>query len=288
VAVTYKEIFEDAFLELNQANIEAARDEALLLFSKHINKDRSYIISRMDEALPTEFNQKSFTDLIKRRSKHEPFAYLYNEREFFNRPFKVGPGVLIPRPETEHLIEKVVEENAKRPFKNITDICCGSGIIGITLQKELGINVQMFDISKEALAWAERNVNFHNVRNSVKIKQCDILKDYSLIDTHTDCITMNPPYICPNEIPSLNPDVIEYEPLLALDGGEKEGLEFTLKCIHNFAQIVANHTHLFIELGYKQKNLLESQSLYPWTIQNWKKDLAGIPRVVHLIKNQNG
>ena len=285
---TYREYFDDAFLQLNNSNIEAPKDEALLLLSKHINQDRSYIIARMDEGVPSEFNHISFQDLIDRRSKHEPFAYLFNEKEFFNRPFKVGPGVLIPRPETEHLIEMVLEENQKQPFHSIADICCGSGIIGITLQKELQIPIQLFDISKGALKWAQLNVEMHNVAQYIEINQSDILKDCSKLNPKTDCITMNPPYISPDEISCLSPDVIEHEPILALDGGENEGLAFTLTSLKNFAAIVKEGTHLFIELGYKQKNLLESQSLYPWAIQNWKKDLAGIPRVVHLIKNQNG
>ena len=281
-------MFEFAVEQLKEANIEGHREESLLLLSKMMAIDQSYIIARMEEEVPDEFDINQYEQLVKRRALREPFAYLFNECEFYNRSFSVGPGVLIPRPETEHLIETVLEEHQHQNFKKVVDLCSGSGIIAITLQLELEIETCVVDVSNEALQWAKKNVQQYELSNKCKIIECDILQSLPDAVIDADCITMNPPYICHSDCQNLSKDITEYEPHLALFGGDNQGLSFTLKVLERLAEKVHNGTQIFIELGYNQKSLLESQTLYPWAIQNWKKDLAGIHRIVHLKKIHNG
>jgi release factor glutamine methyltransferase len=280
----FKFLLDDAQTELASAHIPQAKNEALLILSTLLDKDPSFIIARLDDPFKTNFNLKEYKALISRRCKNEPFAYLFNKKEFYNRDFKVGPGVLIPRPETEFLIEMVLEQQQNTQFKNIVDICCGSGIIGITLFKEIKCDATMIDISPDALHWAKMNIKLHNAEDNISLIQQDILNSSLEFKQPNLCVTINPPYISPEDLKTLESDVIDYEPHLALDGGSQEGLEFTLKCLQLLGEKTQADCQIFIELGYNQKNLLESQSLYPWAIENWKKDLAGIHRIVHLKK----
>lgn len=209
---------------------------------------------------------------IDRREQGEPIAYILGEASFYGRDFYVTPAVLIPRPETEELIE-----DAKRlaPTR-VLDLCTGSGILGITLQKELSASVVAGDISSEALRVARRNADRH--RATIQLIESDLFEH---IEGAFDLIITNPPYIDAKVLPEL--EVARYEPVLALDGGAG-GLEIYQRIIPEARSYLNDGGTLLMEIGYDQakaiRQLLEQNQYSDIEIG---KDLSGFDRVVKAI-----
>lgn len=211
--------------------------------------------------------------MYQRRLAGEPMAYILGYERFFQRDFYVSPAVLIPRPETEMLIEQVKSLAPRR----VLDLCTGSGIIAITLQKELGCEVVASDISPDALIVARRNADRH--RATVQLIESDLFEN---VTGSFDVIVSNPPYI--DEVVLKDLDVAKFEPTLALDGGVK-GLEVYRRIIKQAPKHLALGGHLVMEIGYDQaEELTQLLRAEGFTSIEIFKDLAGFDRVVKTVK----
>ena len=279
---SFEEIYLQAAAQLRTAGIEEPEREAQLILSLLLKKDLTWLIARFKETPPLEFDHQCFEDWILRRSQGEPIAYLSGEKEFYFRSFLVHPGVLIPRPETEHLIEWTKEDHLALPFSQGVDLCTGSGCIGLTLHQELNIPFHLVDIADEAVSCAQKNSLSLDEGKETHIHQLDILRDLPAKLPKVDLIVMNPPYIPHHELSSLSRDVREYEPLLALDGGEETGLEFLAKALPELEKIAAPHATLYIELGHNHQEILSTCPTGAWKVEGWRSDLAGISRILKL------
>jgi release factor glutamine methyltransferase len=221
---------------LRSKNFERAEVEARALMSIVLGCDAAAIIALDDRPLlPKEGLQ--FDELLKRRLRYEPLAYLRGEKEFFGRKFKVSPGCLIPRPETESLVEEVIRWIRSRGISSgkIIDIGTGSGCIALSLQRELGseFSFTAVDRSSEALSVAKSNAQSLGASN-IEFLQWDLLRSEDLPSANEwTVVVSNPPYIPSAEIPDLQADVRDFEPRMALDGGE-DGLLFVREIIDRF------------------------------------------------------
>lgn len=192
-------------------------------------------------------NNKGFlTDCIKRLQNNEPLAHILNSAPFFGLDFYVDTNVLIPRMETEILVEKVINENKNSKNLKILDVCTGSGCIAITLKKNLNCNMFALDYSTKALEIAQNNAQKHNV--NITFFKSDMFNE---VNETFDIIVSNPPYIQTNEIKTLQNSVKDFEPLIALDGGE-DGLKFYKIIAENAQKHLKPNGKLYLEIGYNQ------------------------------------
>ena len=210
----------------NSSNTLSKLDSEIIL-SKIIKKNRQYLILNSNEELKKE-NIKSFDYLVKRRKKGEPIAYLINRKEFWKQNFYINQNVLIPRPDTEILVEETLKLFNVNSKLNMLDIGSGSGCILISILKErrnfFGTGI---DISKKAINVARFNAKMHQLSNRVKFYNSDV--DKFLIGKY-DLVVSNPPYIKRQDLKYLEVDVKGFEPKLALDGG-KDGFSKITKVI---------------------------------------------------------
>ena len=196
----------------------------------------------------TETEIKNILNAIEKRLKHIPLDYILGKSNFYGYDFIVSNDVLIPRLDTEVLVENVIDEIKSRGEKTIVlDIGTGSGAIAVTIQKETNAEVFAVDVSKKALEVAKKNAELNNAE--VKFFKSDLFD--MINDLQVDIIVSNPPYIESDEIANLMPEVKDNEPILALDGG-KTGLEFYEKIIKLAPKHLNKNGKLFFEIGYNQ------------------------------------
>lgn len=225
--------------------------EVLLAFVLQIPREK--LLFRYNEPVP-EAVQAAFSALCQKRREGCPVAYLIGEKEFYGLPFYVNENTLIPRPDTELLVEWAI---GKAEGKNVLDICTGTGCIGIATAKNAAVSsLTLIDISPEALSIAQKNADRLDVRAA--FLQLDILKDS--LPGQFDLILSNPPYIESDVIPTLEKDVCAFEPHLALDGGA-DGLDFYPVIIEKAFSALSPGGWLGLEIGYNQgptvKKLME-------------------------------
>ena len=251
--------------------------EAEIILGHIILKDSLYIKTHPDLTL-TEETEKLAYSLCQRRAKGEPVAYITGTKEFMSLEFEVNSNVLIPRPDTEIITEYIIEKYRNRAPK-ILDLCTGSGAIAISLAKYI-VNSQITatDISKDALEVAERNAKKHNVDQRIDFLVKDALKDYEFYDKF-DIVVSNPPYIETSVISSLMKDVSEYEPKLALDGGE-DGLIFYKKTVNNIRKILKPGGELVFEIGYNQGKSVSEIMEKDFSFVQVSKDFGNNDRMV--------
>ena len=236
--------------ELKRSNNLNSRLDSEILVSHLINVPREIIYSKLKENLPynkTEELQK----LVNRRAKKEPIAYILNNKEFWSTNFYVDRSVLIPRPETEVLIDLILSHiNNKNNYFSILDIGTGSGCILISLLKELisakGIGV---DKSSKAIAIAKKNSISQQVSNRALFKNVNL--EEIKFDKKFDIIVSNPPYLPDVSLKNLNPDIKLYEPKIALQGGV-QGVDFLCKIINLASKILKINGLLALEIGDNQ------------------------------------
>lgn len=224
----------------------------------------------------TEAEIDAVNTMVRRRINGEPLQYILGECEFMSLPFYVENGVLIPRADTETLVEEIIK--TAKPKAKILDICSGSGCIGISLAHFIdGASVTMLDISDKAIEVAKKNIERNNLSDRVTVKKCDILSDAP--DEKYDIIVSNPPYIETAVINNLQTEVKDHEPLLALDGGE-DGLAFYKRITDIAPQMLNENGILAFEIGFDQGAAVKT--LMKKNFKNIKviKDLAGNDRVV--------
>ena len=234
-------------VELKKKNIDSSRLDSELLLSKILNKKREDILINLEQDISCE-NFSKYKELIQRRSKNEPIAYIMEQKEFWSKDFFVSSDTLIPRPETELMVERLIKTFKEKKI-SILDIGTGSGCILISLLSELtkskGVGI---DISKKALAVAKKNLEKHSMLNKIKFfnKSLDD-KFYEKFDL----IVSNPPYIRSDDIKNLREDIKGYEPRIALDGGN-DGLDLIKKVIYKAEYILKVKGMLALEIGNEQ------------------------------------
>jgi len=265
--------------KLAEAGVENATREAFSMVCRLMGGDATRLVRGAKESVPVDFPHSTLQSWIQRRCEREPLAYIYGEREFYGRTFLVGPGALVPRPETEVLVEAVLGRHSERAFRSGLDLCSGPGTLGLTLNLELGLPFHLVEISPGALAWAEKNLT-HLGALGVNLELADAQLVCG-IDGH-DLIVCNPPYVETEVMASLMPEVRDFEPHLALDGGPG-GLVFLCRLMEGLRSRVSQGCELFVEVGYGHRQLLEEQAPQGWTIFAWHKDLAGVDRVAHYL-----
>ena len=251
--------------------INTAKLDAEILMAKTLKKDRKYIILNNKEDLDDK-NLKYFNQLIKERANSKPIAYLTNKKYFWNNGFFVNKHTLIPRPDTEILVEQVLKLTKQKNKINILDIGVGSGCIILSVLKErknfFGTGI---DISKNALEICKINAKRLKVDKRIKLYKTNIDK---FEEGNYDFIISNPPYIKKFVLKYLESDVIKFEPKLALDGGI-DGLSEIRKIIIKSSELIKKNGKFVLEIGFNQKNkvvkLLKEKGFY---INCTLKDLA--------------
>ena len=233
--------------ELKNRNINTHRLDSEVLLSKILKKKREDLLINLDKKVNLETIQ-NFKKFIRRRSNKEPIAYILEEKEFWSEIFFVNKNTLIPRPETELLVEKVVSIFKKKKIY-VLDIGTGSGCILLSILKELknstGVGV---DICQKAIQNAIQNSIQHNLENRSKFFRKCVTDIY---DYKFDLIVSNPPYIMKKDIKNLADDIKKFEPKLALDGGN-DGLDVIRKVIYKSRSILKEKGMLALEIGNEQ------------------------------------
>ncbi len=274
-------------VELQGAEIDEYGLDARLLLEYCTGKSRTEIFLDGGSEVNQEI-QESYLLLLGRRKKREPIAYILGEQEFWSLPFWVTPDVLIPRPETEFLLDRVFALTDPVNFQkgNILDLCCGSGVIATVLAKETGKTICASDISYKAIEIARRNSRRHQLDSLVVLVQGNLLSPF-LEERKFSLIVSNPPYVSNFDVEnSLLPEVVEYEPHLALDGGVR-GLEWIQEIRDRIPMILCPGGQCFIEIGADQgaavrKLFLENIEGRPGFQQvEILVDYAGRDRVLH-------
>ncbi len=257
--------------------IPSASLDSEILMSKIIKRDRKYILLNSNKIL-NELDLKKFKDLIYKRSKGKPIAYITNKKFFWNNEFKLSKETLIPRPDTELIIEKVLNLTKYKNKLNLLDIGIGSGCILLTILKEkknfFGTGI---DISKECINITKINAVKLNLTNRLKLFKTNVDK---FNFGKYDLIVSNPPYISNYRIKYLEDDVAKFEPNTALNGG-LDGLSEIRKVVKKSSELIKKKGKFILEIGYDQKNkvtkLLEKESFY---INSIEKDLAKNDRCI--------
>jgi release factor glutamine methyltransferase len=290
----------EALASLRAADVPSHTLAAELLLMHSLGRDRTWLYTHPESALDPVVAEKYFA-LVARRAAGEPTQYLIGHQEFWGLDFEVTPAVLIPRPETEHLIEVALERlgargitinfatGAPSPPLRIADVGTGSGCIAVALAHELP-HAELFatDISAAALEVAKRNATRHGVADRIRFVEGNLLENLfheSQVTNHEsrlfDLIASNPPYIARDEAANLPREVRDHEPDAALFGGPS-GAEFYARIIHQSVELIRPGGFLVLELGHDSAAHVGSHlsSSSDWRDVRITNDLAGIPRVI--------
>jgi len=239
---------------LKKQNIDSHQIDAELLLSKAIRKDRVFLLTN-DENKVSPKETSDYLNFILRRKRHEPLSYITKRKEFWSLDFNVSHNVLIPRPETETIVEQVVRRFKSKSSLNILDIGTGSGCILLSILKELKNSYGTgIDKSFKALAIAKKNSRKLNLLQRAKFIHCDV-DNFNF--GNYDVVVSNPPYICSRRIGYLGEDIKGFEPRMALDGGSS-GLETITKVIIKAKKLLKTRGHLFMEIGNGQSRMVSS------------------------------
>jgi release factor glutamine methyltransferase len=269
----------DRFVRAGIPREEATLDAEVL--ARHVlNCDRATLLTRARDPLPSAFD-RLFDALIQRRAAREPVAYIIGTREFWGLEFEVSPAVLIPRPETELIVEEAIAAMpARDAVTRVIDVGTGSGCLAVALAVEFpAATIIATDSSPAALEIAHRNCERHNVTNRVTLIETDLLDGVS---ESADLIVSNPPYVPDTDAPNLQPEVIRYEPQSALFGGD-DGLAVIRRLVVTAGADLANGGRLIIEFGLGQEEgVREASHQAGWTVDHVRRDLQSIPRTAVL------
>lgn len=276
--MTIIEAIKKGSIELKTENILEPNLKARLLMQFILNKSRQYVIVNDRQNL-TNVDEKRYFEGINNIKKGFPLEHITHQKEFMKLNFYVDENVLIPRDDTEILVQEVIEIAKKINAKKILDLCTGSGAIAISLAKYISnSDITAIDISKEALNVAKKNAINNNVENQITFINSDMFENVP--QDKYDIIVSNPPYIKKNVIDTLDKQV-KKEPYIALNGGE-DGLFFYKNIINNGYQYLKSNGYICLEIGYDQKNdiidLIEKQNIYKNTYS--KKDLYNNDRII--------
>jgi release factor glutamine methyltransferase len=283
--VNVENALKEAIEILKKNSVASAILDARILIQFVTRLSREDVIFNAPQINLSDNQIKKYFDLIHKRARKIPLTHLTNNREFFANNFYVDENVLDPRPDSEALIEMVINEFEKISFLNICEMGCGSGCLIISLLKHFknwhGLAI---DISNKALIVAQDNAISNQVSTRINFLESNLFKNFR-DDQIFDIIISNPPYIPTNDIENLQDEVRLYEPRIALDGG-LDGLDFYRKIAEQSQKFLKNNGNIFLEIGYNQyqdvKNIFENNN---FKFINFKKDLSGIIRVLQFQKN---
>lgn len=274
--MTWRELVKKGKAVLESAGIEDAEFDAFQLSLKFFNGSHTdYLLHFSDEVNEADFT--AYFNFLNRRISGEPLQYIVGKWDFYKSSFYVGKGVLIPRPETEELVDSCIGIIKKNDCKVIYDLCTGSGCIGISIAKECPeTKCYLFDYYDDAISYAERNLNLSGLSN-VKVIKHNILTPFSENVPVADLIVSNPPYINSSELASLQQEVLQ-EPITALDGGE-DGLMFYRAIFSLWEKHLKPNGYFAFECGENQAELIKklAGNKFNTTIT---KDIYGIERFV--------
>ena len=276
--MTWQEALVRASEILKQNRIEDATLESELLLRHTLKIDRVRLYVESERELTSE-QETTFWQLVDRRLKGEPTAYITGHREFYGLDFDVSPAVLIPRPETELLVEKALALAKSRPAATVADIGTGCGAIAIALVKHIPeVRIYATDISTEALRVARNNAEKHGVTGRITFLQGNLLEP---LPEPVDLIIANLPYVRRSDIPQKGP--LSFEPRAALDGGEA-GLDTIRELCRQVSGKLRPNGCLLLEIGQGQVKAVSDllKSRFPAATIEVAPDLAGIERVVAL------
>ena len=297
--VTIRTTLQRAIAQLDAAHVDAPRTTARVLLAQALGQPKDWLIAH-DDLIPNAPQLEVFNNLLQRVIAHEPMAYVLGHREFYGLDFYVDRRVLIPRPETEMLVELALQELQMTsdewrmnehelsafvvrhsPF-DLVDIGTGSGAVPVAIASQLPqARIMASDVSADALAVAKMNAERNNVAQHITFVQSDLL---SAIDELPRVLTANLPYVTTEEIEGLQPEIQDHEPRGALDGGA-DGLDLIRKLLTQIAQRVADGQPMqaaFLEFGASQGTavLKLAQDILPFAQSKIKQDLAKLDRVL--------
>lgn len=276
--MTIKELLNQAVIMLKNENIDAPKNKARMLLQATLKKSKEYLMI-YDTKEVTNAERDKYIKNVKRLILGEPLQYITGKQEFMKLNFLVTKDVLIPRTDTEILVEEVIKRAENIPNPVILDLCTGSGVIAVSLAKYIkNVHICAVDISSKALEIAKKNAQLNGVKNNIEFIESNLFD--KLKDKKFDIIVSNPPYIETDIIKTLSKDV-QNEPKIALDGG-KDGLDFYRKISDNGYKFLNRQGFLCLEIGYNQKitvrQILKKKKRY--VNINCIKDLCENDRVI--------
>ncbi len=281
-----KEALKQGVIQLKKNNIQSPELKARLLLQHKLNVTREYLIIN-DTMQIEERTEKQYFEAIQEIIQGKPLQHITNKQEFMGMTFFVNEDVLIPRPDTENLVEEVInlikkdrKEKNKEEKVRILDLCTGSGAIAVSIAKYVEeCKIIAIDISQKALKVAKTNAKINDTEEKIEFMQSDLFKNLNEKIHKFDIIVSNPPYIETETIKKLDIEV-QKEPLIALDGGI-DGLDFYRKIIENSGKFLNKNGYLCFEIGYNQKQrVIEILEKYKFKEIYCKKDIGDNDRVI--------
>jgi len=280
----YAQLYQESICRLSRVGIEDARSDVTVLFEWCFGLTRSRIVLQGDQDVDPG-GLVCFKEALARRAAREPLHYIIGVREFWSLDFIVSPAVLVPRPETEFLLEHIISTVGKAGFHGgpVLDMCTGSGIIAVILALEFGAGtVVAVDRSPAALQVARRNIHKHGVEGAVSLVCSDLFTAFRPAASF-ELIVANPPYIAEDEFPALQPEVREWEPRSALVAG-RDGLDIIHLLAGRIPFFLQPGGWLFFEIGAAQKDavsyLFSKQGDRFYDCVDVVSDWSGRPRVL--------
>ncbi len=262
---------------LKNHSIKTHQIDTELLLSKTLKESREYILTNDNKTL--NFSEtKKFLKFLNRRKNNEPIAYIMNEKYFWKKKFFVDNNVLIPRPDSETVVEKVLSYYKHKKKISILDIGTGSGCLIISILGERKyFKGTAIDISKKAINIAKYNAKMHQLSNRIKFYKSSV---DNFFKGKYDLIISNPPYICSSKLKYLDKDIYNFEPIQALEGG-KNGLKFFEKIIKKSSKLLKKSGRLILEIGFDQKSkVLEIINKENFFVNNVYKDYGKNDRCI--------
>ena len=271
--------------ELAAAEIPEARREAALLLAAAIGCEGTFLIAH-PEYVPEAGSRARYQDFTARRAAREPFHYIVGRKEFFGLEFLVSPSVLIPRPETEMLVERGIESLRDAREPRFCEVGVGSGCISVSILVNVTDAVGVgLDISEPAIEVARQNAGLQAVEGRFDLRRSDVLAGLGRDETF-DLIVSNPPYVPAGDIEGLQAEVRDHEPHIALSGGQ-DGLAVVRKLIADSPKFLKPGGTLMIEFGFSQSEAVIGMFAADiWSTAVAETDLQGIPRIVKAVLNR--
>lgn len=276
--MTIKETLRKGMIQLKTENVTEPNLKARLIMQYILNKPRQYLIIYDNQVL-TLRQEVNYFKAIKRLINGEPIQHITHQQEFMKLNFFVNEDVLIPRPDTEILVEEVIKIARKINAKKILDMCTGSGAIAVSLAKYLdNVEITAVDISEKSLNVAKTNAKNNEIENKITFIESNLFEN--IVNEKYDIIVSNPPYIRKDVIKTLTKEV-QKEPKIALDGGY-DGLDFYRKITHQSEEYLKFNGYLCFEIGYDQKKdvikIINDERKFTGTYS--KKDLCDNDRII--------
>lgn len=275
-----KQLIEKGSSILKEVNIDTYKLDSRLLLSEVLNKDKLYIMINIDEEVSKKDEEKYF-NLIDKRKNKMPLQYILGHVEFMGIDFLVEEGVLIPRGDTEILVEETLKHIDEEEEIDVLDLCCGSGAIGLSMASyRKNIKVDLVDLYDMPERVTKNNIHRLKLENQAKFIKSDLLNKIKEQNLKYDILISNPPYIKEEVINTLMDDVKNYEPHAALSGGD-DGLDFYRKIINESKYVLKGKKILAFEIGYDQGKEVKNMMLdHGFGNVRIVKDLAGLDRTV--------